>query len=124
MLIAGALPPLVTSVLQPAELQSVRERLLRLPEPPSNPRLGASDLVGARGVFLLVFFSTFPVAAPFLFMSDVTTAKRTSDGIAIALLFVAGVAYGRSIQARAWLFGVGMVLLGTILVAFTIALGG
>ena len=123
-LIAGALPPLVASVLQPAEFESVRERLLRLPEPPRNPRVSASDLVGAFGVFLLVFFSTFPVAAPFLFMSDVTTAKRTSDGIAIALLFVAGVAYGRSIQGQALLFGVGMVLLGTILVALTIALGG
>jgi VIT1/CCC1 family predicted Fe2+/Mn2+ transporter len=123
-LIAGALPPLVASVLQPAELESLRERLLRLPEPPSSARLGASDLIGALGVFLLVFLSTFPVAIPFLFMTDAVAAKRTSDGIAIVMLFIAGVVYGRSIHGRAWLFGVGMVLLGAILVALAIALGG
>jgi hypothetical protein len=123
-LIAGALPPIVASVLQPAELESIRERLLRLPEPPAHARPSGSDLLGALGVFLLVFLSTFPVAAPFLFMDDALAAKRVSDGIAIAMLFVAGVAYGRSIHGRAWLFGAGMVLLGAILVALTIALGG
>src|ERR1051325_7322354 len=33
-LIAGALPPLVASVMQPAELESIRVRLNQLPEPP------------------------------------------------------------------------------------------
>jgi hypothetical protein len=123
-LIAGALPPLVASVLQPAELESIRERLQRLPEPPPHARLGGNDLFGALGVFLLVFLSTFPVAVPFLFLDDPVTAKRTSDGVAIVMLFVAGFAYGRSIHGRAWLFGVGMVVLGAVLVALTIALGG
>ena len=123
-LIAGALPPIVASVLQPAELESLRERLLRLPEPPRHARISGSDLVGAAGVFLLVFLSTFPVAAPFIFMHDVGAAKRTSDAIAIVMLFIAGFAYGRIIHGRAWLFGIAMVLLGVVLVAITIALGG
>src|SRR5512145_3121852 len=34
-LIADALPPLVASILEPEELESIRERLQRLPEPPA-----------------------------------------------------------------------------------------
>src|ERR1041385_5149957 len=34
-LIAGALPPLIASVMQPAELESIRERLNQMPEPPA-----------------------------------------------------------------------------------------
>jgi hypothetical protein len=123
-IIAGALPPLVAAVLQPAEIESLRQRLLQLPEPPTRARLDGGDLVGAFAVFLLVFGSTFPVAVPFLVMDDVVTAKRTSDGVAIALLFAAGFAYGRSIRGQAWLFGIVMVVLGVVLVTLTIALGG
>src|SRR3954468_18991499 len=32
-LIAGALPPLVASVMEPAEFEAIRQRLVRLPEP-------------------------------------------------------------------------------------------
>src|SRR5262245_40140123 len=34
--IAGSLPPLIASVLQPAELAAVHERLRQLPEPPAR----------------------------------------------------------------------------------------
>ena len=59
-LIAGALPQVVASVLQPAELETMRLRLKELPEPPGRARLRAADWRGAIGVFLLVFLSTFP----------------------------------------------------------------
>src|SRR6187455_3235954 len=42
-LIAGALPPLVASILQPAELESMRQRLKALPEPPARARLSGHD---------------------------------------------------------------------------------
>src|SRR4051812_21054708 len=67
-LIAGALPPLVASILEPAELESMRQRLTQLPEPPERARLDKKDWLGALGVFLLVFLATFPVVIPFLFM--------------------------------------------------------
>src|SRR5204863_6824189 len=65
-LIAGALPPLIASVLQPAELDSIRERLKQIPEPPSFARLNKTYWFGALGVFLWVFLTTFPVAIPFI----------------------------------------------------------
>ena len=61
-LIAGTLPPLVASILTPQELESMRQRLLKLPEPPARARLGKDDWRGAFAAFLLVFLSTFPVA--------------------------------------------------------------
>jgi hypothetical protein len=123
-LVAGALPPLVASILQPAELETMRQRLQQLPEPPARARLGADDWLGALGVFLLVFLTTFPVAVPFIFMQNAMVAVRVSNGIAIFMLLAAGIAYGRSVGRSPWGFGIGMVVLGAILVALTMALGG
>jgi len=123
-LIAGALPPLIASILQPAELETMRQRLQELPEPPARARLGKSDWKGATGVFLLVFLSTFPVAVPFMFMHNTAPAMRASNAVAIAMLFIAGVAYGRCVGRSPWVFGLAMVFLGIILVGLTMALGG
>ena len=70
-LIADALPPVVASVLEPADLETMRRRLLQLPEPPEQARLSKDEWLGALGVFLIVFVSTFPVAIPFIFMQNV-----------------------------------------------------
>jgi VIT1/CCC1 family predicted Fe2+/Mn2+ transporter len=123
-LIAGALPPLVASILEPAELESMRQRLTQLPEPPEHARLGKDDWLGAVAVFLLVFLATFPVVIPFMFMHNVGPAMRVSNAIAMALLFVTGYAFGRITGRSAWGFGVSMVVLGAVLVGLTIALGG
>jgi hypothetical protein len=123
-LIADTLPPLVASVLRPEELEMVRERLLALPDAPPTARLQRAEWRGALGVFLLVFLSTFPVAIPFIVMRDPTTALRVSNGIAITMLFIAGVAYARAVGRSPWRVGIGMVVLGGVLVALTLALGG
>ena len=123
-LIAGALPPLLASVLQPPELATMHERLRQLPEPPPRARLAKDDWLGALGVFLLVFLSTFPVAIPFLFMQSALPALRLSNAIAILMLFLAGYAYGRCVDRHPWLTGIAMVALGSVLVGLTMALGG
>jgi VIT1/CCC1 family predicted Fe2+/Mn2+ transporter len=123
-LIAGALPSVIASVIQPAELESLHQRLQKLPEPPARARLVKDDWLGALAVFFWVFITTFPVAIPFIFMTEVAPAMRASNGIAIAMLFITGFAYGRYVGRTAWGFGISMVILGAILVALTIALGG
>ena len=123
-LIVDALPPVISSVLQPAELESLRQRLQQLPDPPDRARLGKSDYLGAVAVMLVVFLSTFPVAVPFIFLHNAMTAMRISNAVAVVMLFIAGVAYGRCVGRSAWGFGISMVILGLILVALTIALGG
>jgi hypothetical protein len=123
-LIAGALPPLVASILQPAELETMRQRLNDLPEPPEQARLGKDEWLGGVAVFLLVFLSTFPVVVPFIFMKNVVLALRVSNAIAIAMLFVTGSVFGRITGRRPWAMGIGMVVLGAVLVGLTMALGG
>jgi VIT family len=123
-LIAGALPPLVSSILKPEELEAMRQRLKDLPEPPERARLGNNEWLRALGVFLVVFLSTFPVVIPFLFMKNTWLALRVSNSIAIAMLFVTGYAFGRITGHRPWVMGIAMVVLGTILVGITMALGG
>jgi VIT1/CCC1 family predicted Fe2+/Mn2+ transporter len=49
---------------------------------------------------------------------------RVSNLIAVVMLFITGMAYGRCVGRSPWGFGFGMVLLGAALVALTIALGG
>lgn len=123
-LIAEALPAAVSSVLEPAEIESLHKRVLALPEPPRKVRLQGREWLGALGVFLLVFLSTFPVALPFLLTSEVARSMRLSNAVAVAMLFFVGLAYGRSVGRSPWLFGLSMVALGSVLVALTIALGG
>ncbi len=122
--IADALPPLVAAPLGPTEYESLRRKLLQAPEPPARPQLGRDEWRGALAVFLWVFLTTFPVTIPFLFMTDVGRAMRVSNIIAVVLLFLAGHAFGRVTGYRPWLTGLAMVVLGSVLVAITMALGG
>lgn len=122
--IAGTLPPLVAATLGPTEFESLRQKLAELPDPPVSPKLGKAEWLGALAVFLWVFLTTFPVTIPFIFMKDVAHAMRVSNAIAIVLLFLTGYAFGRVAEYRPWLTGLGMVGLGGVLVALTMALGG
>jgi len=123
-LVADALPPLVASVLEPAELDSISRRLQQLPESSGHAPLRRHDWLGALGVFLLVFVSTFPVAIPFIVMHDAARALRVSNAIAIVMLFILGAAFGRRTARHPWGMGLAMVALGMLLVGMTIALGG
>jgi uncharacterized membrane protein len=123
-LIADALPPLLAAQLRTDELESMRQRLSALPEPPDRVSTRRDDWLGALAVFLLVFLSTFPVVLPFVFMTDARIALRASNGIAIGLLFLAGYALAKHAGGRRWRTGLTMVVVGSVLVAITIALGG
>jgi VIT1/CCC1 family predicted Fe2+/Mn2+ transporter len=123
-IIAGALPGPVGSVLQQGELEALRQRLSQLPEPPVRPRLVKQDFLGAAGVFLIVFLSTFPVVIPFIFMHHGLRALRISNAIALVMLFLCGYWLGRCAGHRPWRMGFAMVIVGSVLVAVTIALGG
>jgi VIT1/CCC1 family predicted Fe2+/Mn2+ transporter len=123
-ILAQALPPLVASAAEPAHLEPIRERLIRLPEPPPRPRLERDDWRAALAVFVLVFASTFPVAIPFIVVRETHLALRVSNAVAVAMLFFCGYAVGRLTRYHPWWTGLGMVLLGTVLVSMTMALGG
>jgi hypothetical protein len=122
--IADAMPDVVSSALSEAELEAVRQRLVAAPDSGAGKWLGARQWMGALAVFLLVFLSTFPVVLPFIFMTDAWLAMRLSNAIAIAMLFVCGFLLGRHAGYRPWLIGLSMVVIGAVLAAMTLALGG
>jgi VIT1/CCC1 family predicted Fe2+/Mn2+ transporter len=123
-LIADELPPVVASVLKPEDLETMRQRLVALPNLPERVPLQRDDFRGAIAVFLLVFLSTFPVTIPFLLMTDSMRALRISNLVAIVLLFLGGYRLAKYAGGRPWRFGLVMVAIGAAMVGLTIALGG
>jgi VIT1/CCC1 family predicted Fe2+/Mn2+ transporter len=123
-LIADALPPVVASALRPEDLETIRGRLAALPDPWKGPPLTRDDFLGAVGVFLLVFLSTFPVVIPFFLIHETVPALRVSNAVAIALLLYGGYKLGKYAGFRPWLTALALAALGILLVAITIALGG
>ena len=122
--IADALPPKLVSVLPLEQLELMRQELQQLPEPCERPRLTTRDWIGALGLCLLSFASTFPVVIPFIFLSDAKLALRVSYAVAIVMLFCCGCAFGYRSGLRPWAAGLAMVAFGGALVGVTIALGG
>jgi hypothetical protein len=122
-IIADALPPLLARVLPPDQLELMRQRLLQLPEP-GLPRLTKRDWLGAMGICLLSFLSTFPIVIPFILIGDARLALRVSNAVAIAMLFLCGYAFGHCAGFRPWATGLSMVAVGAALVGVALALGG
>jgi hypothetical protein len=123
-IIAHALPPVVVSVLSSSELENMRQKLSKLADLPTRPRLRITDWLGALGVFLIVVSATLPVIAPFALIEDARRALRISNGIAIGMLFLSGYAFGRFSGHRPLWMATAMVILGGAMVTITIFLGG
>jgi hypothetical protein len=122
--ITGALSPVMVSILTTDDFERVRQGVLTIRELPPGPTLTREDWLKALAVFLLVFLSTFPVVIPFIIFSDVRFAMRASNLVAIAMLFACGYLLARHGGYSPWRTGLSMVLLGVVLVAIVIALGG
>jgi VIT1/CCC1 family predicted Fe2+/Mn2+ transporter len=86
--------------------------------------LTKGDWLGALGLCLLSFVSTFPIVIPFIFIGDARLALRVSNVVAIAMLFVCGYVFGRYAGFRPVAMGLSMVAVGGVLVGVAIALGG
>jgi len=123
-MIGDALPPVVAQVIRDEELDTLQNRLVALPEPPERAGFTRQDFLGALGIFLLVFLSTFPVVIPFFFVKEAHLALRLSNAVAIAMLFLGGFSLAKYSGFVPWRTGLVMVVIGLALVAITIALGG
>ena len=123
-IIADALPNRIAEIVDDDELESMRRRLLAREEDPAGAPLTLRDLLAAGVVFLLVFLTTLPVSIPFMIVHEPHLALRLSNAIALAMLFGLGWSLARYTGGRPWRLGLGMLVLGAVLVAITIALGG
>jgi VIT1/CCC1 family predicted Fe2+/Mn2+ transporter len=122
-LLRGELTGIVGTLLADRELEAVRARLAALPDLPSRAQLHAADYLAAAAVFVLVVLGTFPVALPFLVM-ETPTALVTSRVLTLAFLFGAGLALGRHAGDAGVRAGLAMTIVGVLLTAAIIALGG
>ncbi|OAF19987.1 VIT1/CCC1 transporter family protein [Bradyrhizobium neotropicale] len=122
--IAGTLAPELVAFLSAQQLELMRQKLRQLPEPSHGPGLTKRDWIGALGLCLLSFLSTFPVVIPFLFLSDARVALRASYAVAIVMLFCCGYVFGIQSGLRPWAAGLAMVAVGGALVGVAVALGG
>lgn len=122
--VLASLPDGVAAITDPAEADRMAARVRALPDPGRKSALSLADLRGALASALLVVVATFPPTVPFLLVQDPTRALRLSNAVAVVSLFLAGWWLGRATGVRAWLLGLVMVVLGSVLVAVTVALGG
>ena len=122
--IEQALSKVASSIVSETELESIRARIVAMPEPAAKPVLHGHDALGAIGIFLIVVASTFPVVLPFIFFSDVTVAKVASRLIALAMLFGGGLALGRYSGYGSVPMGLSMMGLGAAVIVAIMALGG
>ena len=123
-IIAHEMPPLIAAAIQPEQLELIRERINKIPASDVGPRLTGCDWRGALGVCILVILSTFPVVIPFIVIADTRLALRTSNALAVILLFLCGFLFGRHAGLPPWATGLIMVAVGIVLVTIAIALGG
>lgn len=116
--------PGISSLMTPAELSELCSRLKKIPTPTKLSLITSKDLLSGLEIFLLVFLCTIPVALPFAFIDELATAMRTSNGIALLMLFIGGFLLGRYAGFNHILTAITYTLIGIALVAITMALGG
>ncbi|SCY27987.1 VIT family protein [Pseudomonas flexibilis] len=124
-LLADAMPVLVGRVMRTEDVQTLHQRVLEQPVAHTSLKPDWSDLLAALAVFLLVVLSTLPVVLPFVLLEAPLYALRASNAIALLMLFLIGLGYGRFAGARSpGITALMFTLLGVALVFATIALGG
>lgn len=122
-LLRESLPAFLRPLFGEQELDAIRLRVAAL-NLQGRPILHRDDFVGALGIFILVVLSTFPVALPFVLISDTTMALVVSRVLTLVMLFGGGMALGRHAGYSGWKAGFGMTALGICLTLAIVALGG
>lgn len=116
--------PLLAKLLEDEELDQLSQRLKKLPVPSNKNLITMTDWIAALQIFFLVFMCTLPVALPFAFLQNAELAMKTSNAVALSLLFIGGyllagyAGFSRLTSAAIYCF------IGVFLVALTMALGG
>ena len=123
-LVAGALPPRIAAAAGTDGLELLRRRLVEQPALPAPPHVGWGDLRAALGVFFLVVAATFPVVVPFIFLDRAALAVRVSNFVALGMLFLCGWILARYAGGSRWRGAASMTVVGALLMAAIMALGG
>jgi VIT1/CCC1 family predicted Fe2+/Mn2+ transporter len=121
-LFLDTLPAVVAAALTPPDIARLREQLRQ--QPPPRGLLTRNDVAVSAAIGLLVVLSTFPIVIPFIVMQNLEAALRTSNAIAIAMLFATGWSLGQYSGRRGWGMALTMVVVGVVVVGLAMWLGG
>jgi VIT1/CCC1 family predicted Fe2+/Mn2+ transporter len=91
---------------------------------PERTRVKKEDVYGAIAIFWLVFLSAIPAVLPFMVFSNRFVALRVSNLLLLTMLFRVGYHWARATRSKPWIFGSTLVLVGLVMVAIAMALGG
>lgn len=116
--------PLIAEVMKINEMEILGKKIKELPDPEEKTTITFKDILIAGEIFLMVFLSTFPVVLPFVLLNDVIVALRISNLIALVLMFTAGYILARYAGLKPVLTATVYTILGILLVAITMVLGG
>lgn len=123
-LITETLPENLVTSLSARQIEALRQKAANVSSPKRIPRLVKEDFLSALAIAVLVFLSTFPVVIPFFLIGDTHAALRTSNVVAIAMLFACGYSFAACIGSKPWTTGLVMVGIGCALTGVAILLGG
>ena len=101
---------------------AVLDRLVKVT--PERTLVKKEDICGAIVIFWLVFLSTIPAVVPFLVFRDRFVALRVSNLLLLTMLFLIGYRWGRGTNSNPWMVGSIMLVVGLVMVAIAMALGG
>jgi VIT1/CCC1 family predicted Fe2+/Mn2+ transporter len=122
--ISEELPSVIVSAIGAEGLEQLRNKLTGIPNTSVDVRLKLLDVKEAIAIFFLIFISTFPVVIPFVVIDDTQIALRVSNLVAIVMMFFCGWQVARYVGYNKWKMSITVTLIGIMLVAVTIALGG
>jgi VIT1/CCC1 family predicted Fe2+/Mn2+ transporter len=122
-LVAEELPLRLQSHMNPIALDAMRRSLKDITES-EKTIISFRSIRDAFQVFLLVALSTFPIVVPFILIDNPTIALRLSNLMGLITLLVSGYLLGRYAGGNAWRFAISLSLIGALLIAAIIALGG
>jgi VIT1/CCC1 family predicted Fe2+/Mn2+ transporter len=120
--VRDALPERLAEAASPGVIDALQRTLLEAKAPRSV--LHARDYAGALAVLALVVAATFPIIIPFIFASDLELAMRTSNSLAVLIMFIGGVILGHHAGGSPLRYGLAMAGIGVALAAIIVSLGG
>ncbi len=123
-ILKNEIQPGIAGLMTDKELGELSDRLKNLPVPTKGHLITTTDVWAGVQIFMLVFLCTFPVAIPFRIFDDLSIAMRASNGVALLFLFIGGFLLARYAGFRPGTTAILYTLIGVLLVALTIALGG
>jgi len=114
----------IAPLIKKEVVEQIRMNIIEVTGEGVKLRLTTQDFKRALALFFVVFISTFPIIIPFVLIDESKLALRVSNLVAVVMMFMCGWSVSKYVGLNKWTMSISLVLVGIILVAITIALGG